>query len=172
MLDILFNKIKSYFPTGVKFSLKTVFQSFSWTKKEKNLFWWMAYWTPTYILCTFFNVRIDWAYDNDPLFFFYFAFCGMIFNVWNTNRTADYNFRSPLDFTVFKFNNLLLNLNSIVLEFKKFYLFLINVIFFKSINIISCWYKFFSDKVVFWNPLFKKTSYFSYYRSFSSRFLK
>jgi hypothetical protein len=172
MLDYIFNRLKKYWLSVRQLDIKTIFRKFTITRKQKNFFWWMVWCTPTYIWCTFFNVPINQCLETDPFFFVYFTLAGLCFNIWNSKKTADYTFRKPLNFNMLHVKDFLLNLNSFLLELKKIFLFLKNVIFFKSLNVVREWFRFFSNKVVFWNPLFKKTSYFSFYKSFSSRFLK
>ncbi len=142
------------------------------SKKNKAIFYVNFYIWFTLTFCPFLDDKFNYSLDNDPFFFVYVSLFCTYFNLWNSKRCGDRKIINAFDFSFIRISNLTRIFNLIKLDLKKFTFFSTNVTFLKLIKIISQIFKSFADKLVFWNPLFKKTSYFSYYRSNSSRFFK
>lgn len=160
------------FPMMPSWDVKNFFKTFTFSRKTKFLIAFGVYWHITYTFCPFIRECAGDVIKSNPLFFLYFSAGCLFGNIFISRKWNEFKFRKPLDFTQFSYKNILLKFNFILLQIKKFYNFFVNVMFLKNINIIINLYRFFFSKFIMWNPLFKKTSYLSFYKSFSSRFLK
>lgn len=94
----------------------------------------------------------------------------IVFKV-NTQNRLDLDLLSKYIILFIKTPNFLLNY--MINIFKKVYVF---IIFFKYRNLLNfikiIFKKCFSNSFLLWRPLFKKTSYFGYYRSNRSKWIK
>lgn len=168
----MFDRISQIFTAVKQFNCRTALQRFSLSRKNKFFLYFMSYWFITIVFCPAIRRWACWYVENDPFFFFYVTGFGLLFNIWNSKKNKDFTFRTPFNFNWVRFDGFLALVNSFIFEIKKFFLFLKNVVLLKPLNIITEWFRFVSKKVVFWHPLFKKTSYYSFYKSFTSRFFK
>lgn len=122
---------------------------------------------------TFFHPTLEQFIFSDNLFFyvFFFFFFSKFFNIYKDEK---FNFNVDL---LYNFIILFLKIpsyfyNYSVLIMNKIVKFTINFKYFHHINVIKFIYLQFSKYFVIWRPLFKKLSYFGYYRSNRSKWIK
>lgn len=119
------------------------------------------------------NDFLDYIFNWD-LYLLIFIFIFTI-NFLFLNLKIKYNFNKDI---LIKFYNLFFKnpsffLNYIINTFKKIYLFFIHFKYFKEKKMISNFFKKLNNLFfIFWRPLFKKFSYFGFYRSNRSKWIK
>jgi len=114
-------------------------------------------------------------FDNLFIWFFWFFFIDNIYALEDEESEEKFNFNSDILYKYFvvflKTPNFLINFSKN--WFNKFYLY---TVFFKhkiSMDGKKIFFSRYFNKIsVIWRPLFKRTSYFGYYRSNRSRWIK
>lgn len=129
----------------------------------------------TFYVCPFFWEIIDsGVLENTYYFYLSFLFCFFInyfISYWkeNFNNNKDILFK----FISFLFKPFAYLFTFILCEIKKFYNFLKNFKFKKIINISYLYFKNLLSKLsTIWRPIFKKWSYFGYFRTNKSKWWK
>lgn len=147
--------------------------AFRVSKKNRNVYFLVTYFVVTLTLCPYLDNLFRYSLNNDPFFFMYFSVFGILFNLWNSRRCGDYSF---IDLSSFSKQNLRESYSfytSIALEnLRKLNLFLKNVTYPWILKVLRMLYKYCLSFFVFWSPLFKRSSYLSFYKSFVARFWK
>ena len=125
----------------------------------------------TLLYCPFFDKYVHNIYDSFYWIFIILFFINYFISWWRES----YNNNLDLIFIFFKniFKFFFKGLNYLLVEFKKIYNFIIKVKLYSFINnIYSFLHKIYKNMFIVWRPLFKKTSYFGYFRSNKSKWIK
>lgn len=142
-------------------------------RKTKNIIYFTLYVYITLVFCPYLNNLFEFELENDPYFFIYITFMGLCFNYINSYWTQSYHYLMVFsNFKVFLFKLYDLFINYYWISVKQFYLFFLNNIFIYLLNLFSKISTIVYLRWVVWSPLFKRTSYFSFYSSFRSKYIK
>lgn len=147
--------------------------TFTISKKNKNLLILCSYVFITLVYCPYLDNHLNDQIDNNPLFFLYMTLFGFFFNIWNSRRTNTWKFISfPNLLPKVNFSNFNIFFKIFKNNLSKFLIFLKNSVFQKLIFSLTKLFGYVCSKFVFWKPIFKKSSYFSFYKSIISKFKK
>ena len=124
----------------------------------------------TLVYCPYLDRKWQILIENDNLALFYVAFFGFLTKMLICKRTKEYSFYS-LDLNISFFKNFNSYFSTFFIKFNKVVFFKKNVIFKNFFFIFKNFINFLQQNFLFWKPLFKKSSYFSLYKSSVSRYV-
>jgi hypothetical protein len=163
---ILLGFIKSNSLTSV-----SAFRSFfKISKKNRNIVIATLYIYVTLVFCPYLDDKFNYLLDNDQFFFIYVTLSGLTFNILNSQRNNDYKFVNYSFFKCFSYSNLIIFFKSALASLNKFSLFFYRNILLVTVKMFRKLYTRLLAPFTFWTPLFKKSSYFAFYKSFISKF--
>jgi hypothetical protein len=153
-------------------SVSSLRSFFKISKKNRNVVLFVTYVYVTLVFCPYLDDIFNDLLDNDPFFFVYVTLFGLTFNIINSKYTNDYKF---LDFSFFKNfyrTNVVMFFKSIFIKLRldKFILFFYDNVLLVFFKIFKKLYRYVSSFFIAWIPLFKKSSYYAFYKSFISKF--
>jgi hypothetical protein len=144
-------------------------------RSSKYKFYLYIYIFITMVMCPWLdNLANDWLNSEPYSFYYMFAFLFLLNFFLNYIITIPS--KNTLDLKVFslKLKSFYFYINWLVIRFSKVFLFFKNEIILKgfSFNFVKTFLSNFCNYFIYWRPLFKRFSYFGFYRLTKSKFFK